>query len=746
MDDLQIIAAIEQEEATAYGINDTTLSQERADALDYYLGEPYGNELEGRSQVVTTEVQDTIEAALPQLLKIFVSGDEIVRFNPKHAEDIKAAEQETEYVNHVVLEKNSGYTIFYTWFKDALLSKNGYVKVYYEDYQEVENESYEGLTDGQIQMLVQDKNIEIVGHDAFPDPQAQQQLEQALMQAMQAGDEQALMQLQSQPVPMLHNVKITVTESKGKICIKNIAPENIMVSVDTPNTNLQEGRFVQHREYMRLDEIEKLGFDVPDNLGTENQYNEESMARDIYDEQYTESLQGLYLVKDTYMMVEGKRMRYVVVGNTILHQEEAEIVPMCSLTPHLMPHRHIGRSYADLTMSDQLVGSTLKRGLLDAMYLANQPRFAISDKVNIDDMLVSRPGGVVRTTGDPSGNILPLMAAPPSVTTFSLIELLDSQREKRTGVTSYNQGLDSDSLNKTKGGMQMVMNAAQERLTNVARLFAETGVKDLFVMVHRLVRTSYTKPDIVRLRNEWVEVDPRQWKNRNDMSISVGLGTGNKDQQLQHLMTMLQVQREALAIGVSTPINIYHSCIKLAQNAGFKDAEEYFTDPAQQEQKPPPPDPKMIEVQMKAEQSKQQLEFDKQKAMADYQQEQEKLKMDLALKQQEMQNKAQLSQDEMIKEIALAREKMEQEIQIHREKVMAEIDIERQRLGLQAAGMAVKAQQGIDGGMSVEPQSTNTDKPNDLAELKELITDLAAKINKPKTVKRDKNNRIIGVE
>lgn len=736
MDDLQIIAAIEQEEATAYGINDTTLSQERADALDYYLGEPYGNELEGRSQVVTTEVQDTIEAALPQLLKIFVSGDEIVRFNPKNAEDIKAAEQETEYVNHVVLEKNSGYTIFYTWFKDALLSKNGYVKVYYEDYVEVENESYEGLTDGQIQMLVQDENIEIVGHESFPDPQAQQQLEQALQQAMQAGNEQALMQLQSQPVPMLHNVKITVTESKGKICIKNIAPENIMVSVDTPNTNLQEGRFVQHREYMRRDEVEKLGknygFDVPDNLGHENEYEVESMARDIYDEEYNDSFAGLILIKDTYMMVDGKRMRYIVSGNTILHQEEAEIVPMCSLTPHLMPHRHIGRSYADLTMSDQLVGSTLKRGLLDAMYLANQPRFAISDKVNLDDMLVSRPGGVVRTTGDPSGNILPLMAAPPSVTTFSLIELLDSQREKRTGVTSYNQGLDSDSLNKTKGGMQMIMSAAQERLTNVARLFAETGVKDLFVMVHRLVRTSYTKPDIVRLRNEWVEVDPRQWKNRNDMSISVGLGTGNKDQQLQHLMTMLQVQREALAIGVSTPENIYHACIKLAQNAGFKDAEEYFSDPKQQQQKQPPPDPKMIEVQMKAEQSKQQLEFDKQKAMADYQSEQGKLQMEYQLKEQQMQMEMQLKREEMMKEI-----------QIQREKVYAEVNIERERMGLEAMGMEIEAQQAIDGGLSVEPKAS---KPDGIAEIKQLIAELAEKINKPKTVKRDKNNRIIGVE
>jgi hypothetical protein len=725
MDDNQIIALIEQEEATAYGINDTSLSEERAEALEYYLGEPYGNELEGRSQVVTTEVQDTIEAALPQLLKIFVSGDEIVRFNPKHAEDVKAAEQETEYVNYVVLEKNSGYTIFYTWFKDALLSKNGYVKVYYEENDEVENESYQGLTDGQIQMLVQDKNIAIVGHDSYPDPQAQQQLEQALQQAMQAGNEQALAQLQSQPVPMLHNVKITVTETKGKICIKNIAPENIMVSVDTPNSNLQDSRFVQHREFMTKDAIEKLGFTVPDNVGHENQYDQESMARDIYDEQYTESFAGLILIKDTYMLVEGKRMRYVVVGNTILHQEETEIVPICSLTPHLMPHRHIGRSYADLTMSDQLVGSTLIRGLLDGMYLANNPRNAISDKVNLDDLLVSRPGGVVRTQGQPADEILPLISPPPSAMTFNLIELLDSKREKRTGVTSYNQGLDSDSLNKTKGGMQMIMNAAQERLLNVARLFAETGVKDLFVMVHRLVRTSYTKPDIVRLRNEWIEVDPRQWKNRNDMSIAVGLGTGNKDQQLQHLMTMLEVQEKALAIGVATPKNIYKSCIKLTQNAGFKDAEEFFTDPTTQQQQPPPPDPKLVEVQMKGQQAQQQLEFDKQKASADYQAQQAKMQMEYQLKEQQMQMEMQLKREEMMKEI-----------QIQREKVFAEVNIERERMGLEALGMEMDAQQAIDGGISAEP------KKSESSELKEQIQQLVEQMKKPKTATLSNGKKI----
>jgi hypothetical protein len=664
MDDLEIIARIEHEESVAYGVNDTELAHDRSKAIDYYLGEPYGNEVEGRSQVVTTEVQDTIEAALPQLLKIFVSGDEIVRFNPKNAEDIPAAEQETEYINHVVMEKNNGYLVFYTWIKDALLSKNGYVKVYYEDEEKVEEESYRGLTDAQLQMIASNQGVEIIGHDQYPDPSVQ--IPPEVQMAAEMGDPQALQMLQQ--IPMLHDVKISVTEAYGKICIINVAPENMKVGVDTADTNLQKARFVQHSEYKTRDELLQEGFDVPEGLENDGAiYDEEALARDIYDEQYNITQANLILVKDTYMRVDGKLMRYVVAGNNVLLKEEAEVVPFCCITPHLMPHRHIGRSYADLTMSDQLVGSTLMRGLLDAMYLANQPRFAISDNVNLEDMLVSRPGGLVRTKGDPAGNILPLLAQPPSPISFNLIELLNSNREKRTGVTSYNQGLEADSLNKTKGGMQMIMNAAQERLLNVARLFAETGVKDLFMLVHRLVRTNYTKPDVVRLRNEWVEVDPRQWKTRTDMIITVGLGTGNKDQQLQHLMTMLGVQEKALQIGIATPKNIYHSCIKLAQNAGFKDAEEFFTDPSTQQQQPPQPDPKVVEAQMKMELESKKLEQKSQNDQAT-----------LAQKDQQAQQNFYLGMQQLLQQSEDANSQRYLELT----KMIEEIKMENKRMGI----------------------------------------------------------------
>jgi hypothetical protein len=448
--------------------------------------------------------------------------------------------------------------------------------------------------------------------------------------------------------PLLHDVKIRITETKGEIKIKNVAPENIMVSVDTDGPSLLDARFVQHRELMSIKEI-ATAFDYSEKklqgIMTDSQdaYQQESNARDIYDEEYDRAVElSLLLVKDTYIIDNGKRMRYVVVGNAIIYREETETVPFACITPMIMPHRHIGRSYADLTMDIQLIKSTLVRGQLDNMYLANNGRYAISSRVNLDDMLTSRPGGVVRVDGEPGSAIFPLSHPPLPQASFTMVEYMDSMKEKRTGITAYNQGLDSNSLNKTASGMAQVMSAAQQRVELVARTFAETGVKELFMLVHKLVRTSMTKPDIVRLRNKWVEVDPREWKSRSDLSITVGLGAGNKDQQLAHLTSILQMQKEGIVAGLTDPSKIYNALAKLTQNAGFKNPEEFWTNPSEnpQQQRPPQPDPQqeLLKGQLQIEQLKAQSEqqIAQQKAEAQFVQEQERSKNDIIIEREKM--------------------------------------------------------------------------------------------------------------
>jgi len=638
LEDMEIVARVEAEENIAYGVNDSALSNDRAAAIDYYLGQPFGNEEEGRSQVVSYDVQDTIEAALPQLLKVFVAGDKVVQFDPKGPEDQEAAEQETDYVNHIVMEKNEGFKIFYVWFKDALLSKNGYVKVYAEEYEETEEYEYKGLTDAQLQMLASDENTEVLEHEGYPDPSINMDVvyQQA---AMNGVDPATIMQ------PMLHDVKLKVTEKETEINIENVAPENMMVSVEVSGPNLQDARFVQHREVMQLSDIAET-FDKPLEYiksimsDLRDTFEEESNARDIYQEEYDRAIESdEALVKDTYIKLDGERYRVVILGNTILYKEKTEYVPFACITPMIMPHRHIGRSYADLTMDIQLIKSTLIRGQLDNMYLANNGRYAISDRVNLDDMLTSRPGGIVRVEGDPGSGIMPLSHPPLPASSFGMVEYMDSMKEKRTGVTAYNQGLDANSLNKTATGVAQIMNASQQRIELVARTFAETGVKELFKLVHRLVRTTLTKPDIVRIRNKWVEVDPREWKDRKDLSISVGLGAGNKDQQLVHLTTILNMQKEAIQVGLTNPEKIYNALAKLTQNAGFKNPEEFWVNPANTPQQEGQQEDKPSEAEIAVQG---QLQIEREKAQAQLQQEQLRSQNDVIIEREKIAAQAEL--------------------------------------------------------------------------------------------------------
>jgi len=638
LQDMEIIARVEAEENIAYGVNDSALSNDRAAAIDYYLGQPFGNEEEGRSQVVSYDVQDTIEAALPQLLKVFVAGDKVVQFDPKGPEDQEAAEQETDYINHIVMEKNEGFKTFYVWFKDALLSKNGYVKVYAEEEEEIEEYEYQGLTDAQLQMLASDENTEVLEHTAYADPSVN--MDVVYQQAMANGvDPATVMQ------PMLHDVKLKVTEKKTEINIENVAPENMMVSVEVSGPNLQDARFVQHREVMQLSDIAET-FDKPLEYiksimsDLRDTFEEESNARDIYDEEYDRAIESdEALVKDTYIKLDGERHRVVILGNTVLYKEKTEYVPFACITPMIMPHRHIGRSYADLTMDIQLIKSTLIRGQLDNMYLANNGRYAISDRVNLDDMLTSRPGGIVRVEGDPGSGIMPLSHPPLPASSFGMVEYMDSMKEKRTGVTAYNQGLDANSLNKTATGVAQIMNASQQRIELVARTFAETGVKELFKLVHRLVRTTLTKPDIVRIRNKWVEVDPREWKDRKDLSISVGLGAGNKDQQLVHLTTILNMQKEAIQVGLTNPEKIYNALAKLTQNAGFKNPEEFWVNPANTPEQEGQQEDKPSEAEIAVQG---QLQIEREKAQAQLQQEQLRSQNDVIIEREKIAAQAEL--------------------------------------------------------------------------------------------------------
>jgi len=612
--ELELKNIIGQEINNSMGYMGGNLSAQRKKSLEYYMGEPLGTEIDGRSQVVSTDVADTVETILPNLLKIFTASDQTVKCEPVKAEDVALAEQATNYINYIFNKDNNGFSILYTWFKDALIEKNGIVKVYWDESEKVEQETYENLNEQEYQILVDNDDVEVVEEESFVDEKAKEQLEQ--IKALAEAQGQVMEEI---PTPKLYNCIIKRTSNSGKVKIENIPPEEFLIQRSAKS--IEDADFVAHKVLKTRSDLIQMGFDrdVVDDLPTQNTVtmNDERLARfaDIDESSLNdapdESTQDIEIY-ECYVKIDMdgdgiSELRKVIVAggnaNTILENMPCDFIPFCSLTPVPMPHRFYGRSVSELVEDVQLVKSTVMRQLLDNMYLTNNNRVAIMDgMVNLDDLLTSRPGGVVRTKQPPSQVMLPMQNQTISQQAFPLLEYLDTVRETRTGVTRYSQGLDADALNKTATGVNTLMSQSQMRMELIARVFAETGIKDLFRRIFELTVKYQNKERIVELNNKFVAVSPTEWKNKYNISITVGLGAGSKDQQIVMLNNILQKQLQAFQLQgnkeypMVTLKNIYNSLAKIIEEAGLKNVENYFVNPDEgkelvQPSPPPPPTP-----------------------------------------------------------------------------------------------------------------------------------------------------------
>lgn len=557
----------------------TALSEQRAEAMQYYLCEPFGNEVEGRSQVVTSDVQDVIEGILPQLIKMFTSSDDVVLFDPVSPEDEEQANQESAYLNHVFYKDNEGFQILYDWFKDALLFKNGVVKYFWEEDTKEVHESLEGLDPLQVQLLLADDNVEITGQSLETAPDGSPSI----------------------------SVNITRKNKRGRLKVVVVPPEDFRVYHDHNSIVLKDVAFCAQVSRKYKWELEEMGFpkDKIDELFSELRSSEEYDARfsdldsgelPFNDEQVpiTECYKRVDYDGDGYT-----ELRRVTLGNesVLLENIEFDYIPFEAVTPIGVTHRFIGRSYADITMDFQLYKSTLLRNIFDNLYLINNQRTGVVDgEVEIDDLLDSRPGGVVRMSAP--GMVFPITTQGFPASAYDLIETMDNMKENRTGLTRYNQGLDANALNKTATGITRVMDASNERVLLVARLFAD-GLKRLFLGMHRVLLQNQDKPRIVRLRNKWVPVNPSEWQERENMTINVALGTNDKQAQVQALMLIGQIQKEMMMAGKSNMVDdtkLFNAAKKLVEASGFKHVELFFKDPATQPPPPPPQPSPEIEI------------------------------------------------------------------------------------------------------------------------------------------------------
>jgi hypothetical protein len=617
MDEYKLKALIASEIQTSMGYLGGELTEQRTKSLEYYFGEPFGNEQDGRSQVVSTDVADTIESILPTIMRTFTASPKAVQCIGNKPGDEAAAKQATDYLNHVFYKDNPGFTLMYTFFKDALLQKNGIMKIFWDDSLDVERSTYQGLTDDEFAMLIADPEVKVLEHTEYDIDD-----EEALKEAADYIEAQG-MPADVQSSGKMHDVVVNRMKKKGQVRIENVPPEEFLIARNAKT--IEDAHFTAHRKYITRSELVEMGFDPEEvkALPTDNdqRYSEERTTR-YEDLDYnslnrhtaSDTANEQILIYECYIKIDededgiAELRKVTVAGDSsykILDNVPFDRQPFVSVTPILVPHRFYGRSVSELVEDVQLVKSTIMRQLLDNMYLTNNNRIAVMDgQVNIDDLLTNRPGGIVRTKQPPQSVIQPLQSQPLNQQAMPLLEYLDVVREQRTGVTRYSQGMDSDSLNKTASGINQILTQAQLRVELICRVFAETGVKELFKKILETVIKYETKEKIIRVNEQYVAMMPMEWINRCNVDIQVGLGTGSKEQELAILNNILERQLQAINLQKSAagPMvnlrNVHNTLTKLVEAAGLKNVDTYFTDPiigAQQMPAPQPPPPTEFE-------------------------------------------------------------------------------------------------------------------------------------------------------
>ena len=654
LSDEDIASLITSELRSAIGYYGSEISKQRQKSMEYYSAQPFGNEIDGESQVITQDVLEVVEWALPSLLRIFTTGDKFVSFEPMNGEDHQAAEQKSDYVNHVFVNDCDGFMVLYTMFKDALLQKNGVTKTWWDESDEVTIIKQTNVTLQQIEFLSGDPELEVTKQRLRDDSEMtpellEEELSSAEMQHQMPRDQIIAMGLFD---PERYDITIQRTRTIGKVMVENVPPEEFLIA--RRQKTIADSPFTAHRYKRSVSKLVADGYNRVqlDELGGEDaaglgEYHPEKVTRHAIDEEFADvvpsrdaSMREVW-VSECFVHMDkdgngtASLYRVVTAGGdnaTILKKngkldiEEVDEQPFDSITPLPIPHKFYGMSLADLTMDLQFIRSTLMRQLLNNAYNINNARTALDeDRVNLEDFLTQRVGGYVRVEGDPGSAMVEMRTTPIIGDIVPVLTMMEDQKQARTGVTKLNQGLDADTLNETSGGQAKLMAAANQRVEMIARIFAETGVKSMMLRIQRLTINNQDKARTIQLRGKWVDVNPKSWEASLDARIHVGLGYDNKEQESALLLQNIGLQQQIAEAqqGLDGPIvdwgTIYESANRFAEASGLRRTDQLYRDPrgpdgqAQGPEQKPDPAAEMAQAQMQLEMKKLEMEDQREK-------------------------------------------------------------------------------------------------------------------------------------
>lgn len=613
LDEIELAAVLKAEFDDAEDYIDS-IGAERAESTEYYKGTRPEESDAGHSRYVSTDVHDAVSFMMPSLMRIFFGHNRVCEFVPQSAEDVELANQQTDYINHL-LNKADGYQVIHAALKDALIRKAGFVKAYYSEEIEVTSHNYTDLDEQQVMALQLDPANEIV--------ELVERTESVEAIDPETGETVA------QDVVVGIDLTVRRTKEKDRIVLEALPPEEVLFSRNA--RDIYSCAYVAHRSIKTVSELVAMGYEhseVADHAGISDDLStDSSMERrtrnpleDIsFNDRPDEAHQYVYYVEhylnydaDGDGIAEKLRVCTVGSGHEIVNIEPCDHLPIVMFSADPEPHTALGSCVADYVKPLQLAKSQIMRDTLDSLGHSVFPRLILTEgQVNIDDALNTDVGQPIRVRQP--GAVQPLTIPFVGQQAFPVINYLDQTREDRTGISRSSVGLNAEQMQSTTAAaITNTINNAQGRVEVSARNLAETGMKPLFRLINRLVIQNMNRRDVFRLRNQFVVVDPRTWDTDKDIVVNVAIAGSSDREKIAALQSVLQQQQALMGqLGFANPLvspqQLVNTITKIIELSGFKDVDNFINTqapPPQAFAKPQPqpqPDPAMIVAQAEVE-------------------------------------------------------------------------------------------------------------------------------------------------
>jgi hypothetical protein len=645
-DDIQGIVSDAVSEAVDFV--ESEITESRIKAQRYFDGETDIGEEEGRSKIVATKVRDTVRAIKPSLMRVFLSSDNPVEYVPSTQAEVAGADQATKYAHYRFNELN-GYTLLNDAIHDALVKKTGVLKAYWEDSTEATIHTYSNLTEEEMSVIVNEDNVTVIEQST--------ELEMSL--------DEFGMEIE---MPK-YELKISRTKESGKMMIESVPPEEFFV--DRNARSVEDAYVVAHKTEMRVGDLVGMGYDfdvvselsgnsVDDTFSDAEKFERSGYSEDDEEQSQDPSMKLVevteaYMKIDAYGTGQATMHRFILGGGNqeLLDFEPWGDVPFAVFEIDPEPHTFFGRSIADLIMNDQDSSTAMLRGMMDNVSLVNNPSIdVVEGQVNMDDVMNNEIGSIrrVKTQGAIQANAIPFVAGQ----TLVAMQYLDDEIQVKTGVTKASMGLDPNALqNTTATAAQLTAQQGAGQVEVIARNLAEGGMKRLFKLMLNLLVENSCEETMMRLNGQYVPIDPRSWNTSMDVTVNVGLGTGQEEQKQVALNNAFQTQMQVWSTygptnGLVTMTGMRNTLADMLVLSGVRNVDRYFNPmtpeqeqqlvaQAQQQQGEPQSSPEaqaivqaeQIKAEAKSQTDMMKLEIEAQKAMAEDDRKRDQMDQDL---------------------------------------------------------------------------------------------------------------------